>query len=46
MAFTCYNIEIRKAKWSSWRDLVIEDATDGARLMRIKASLSQQGGIC
>jgi len=40
MALTCYIIEIRKAKWSSWRDLGIEDAPDEARLMRIMASPS------
>jgi hypothetical protein len=38
MALTCYNIEIRKAKWSSWMDLGIKDAPDGAKLMRIMAS--------
>jgi hypothetical protein len=34
------NKEIRKAKWSSWRDYYrgIEDVPDRARLMRIMAS--------
>lgn len=27
-------------KWSSWRDLGIEDVPDGARLMRIMANQS------
>jgi hypothetical protein len=39
-ALTCYNKEIRKAKWYSARDYCrgIEDVPDRARLMRIMAS--------
>jgi hypothetical protein len=42
MALTCYNKEIRKAKWSSWRNYCWgnEDVPDRARLMRIMASQS------
>ena len=41
-ALTCYNKEIRKAKWSSWMDYFreIKDAPDRTRIMRIMASQS------